>query len=1146
MPNENINPMTMEQVTIHDFSQGIVSDQSPLVSTPGTLRECINFEVEEDGSIRRRRGIQFEPAVTAAVSSTAEWDKAEDAQFFYWRNVGNLSGKNIVVVYFRGEVLFFDPTGRYWGEGYFEGQDLTLPEFQETPAVQGLFEPDRSEAQVSISSADGDLFIASSVVPTMYHIRWDNNTDTVKWKKKFRITVNDFFEYNDLNVTGEEDDAPRDYYRKPFSAISDALKARDVYANLNRGWKFEQIDSWLTYVNTEYEESAPPVNVYPFYFKVENNLDFSNEVELALGSRSIPGGSLVIDLFNRGGTASVDFGGDEPAFLETLPGDVVATRQKKINRIISELNLTVTAEDAFNLSKDITFGGIKDLEYALGRMWYICNDAGQVDGTDELNDPNVENRLTNRPPISSMVLFSQALQDPEFAGRCHSTFDPTSEVAPGPTISDGGYIIITDMARPQKILSFLDGILVFAVNGVWYVRGGSNGFTPQEYFVDRIATEGPVSRDAIVQVGNMVMYFGEHEIHQISLGQDGSGPQAGSLSRGVINKKFRDIPRDNLRYANGTYDALNNRVIWQYTDKDFSDQPEVNYILYNRELVLDLELGAFFENSITTDQGSFQDFGSSSNIVSKAIYDRSGEVPQRRLSIKYPCLLRTQEGGIEISFAEKTNDDFVDFPGLDGDDAKAELVTNPLAPTRGLTQIQAPHLLVHSRFVEDGYRPIEPDWFSPDLEFVVGLNSTQNPAIKFSRNWETDYEWILRDVSPGIAMRGGEVVDDTTFVIGSRIQKVTEEGEPEGDSVLVAPPQNLRDFVMLHSPVEKEFRIAYLRTGAVTPANTEVAAFTESLESSTNLVVEDSSPGYGIGLSVTGKMYWTSHDGDDNNKLYISEFPDGEPEVHELNIQGLGVTTDLYTDDVNGVLVIVSENRLVVLSMESFDEVINYEWPEDIGTVNASVYTGDSLYVTGARIARYSMTEQRILLSTPSPSFNSNHDPEKSLGITNTDDLFFCRDGEIYLYDNRLRLRASANWDSFSIPDSDFAPSVQPYIGVKNSYVYGAYRPNGLGEPVSDDALEINNPGSVKVRTRWDFTNNVKSGKISPEFQAYRHIRPSYQQANDEFNYGYDLIVTNTKIHGRGRAVQMNMYTEPGKDFHVYSWSLMFDPNGGV
>jgi len=102
-------------------------------------------------------------------------------------------------------------------------------------------------------------------------------------------------------------------------------------------------------------------------------------------------------------------------------------------------------------------------------------------------------------------------------------------------------------------------------------------------------------------------------------------------------------------------------------------------------------------------------------------------------------------------------------------------------------------------------------------------------------------------------------------------------------------------------------------------------------------------------------------------------------------------------------------------------------------------------------------------------------------------------------------------------------------------------------EEVLGADYELTHPSSCLVRTQWDFSNSVNSGRWSRDLQMYR-LRRHYVPAGVGFDFdnGYSVVTTKNKLRGRGRSFSMYMQTEAGKDCRILGWGLSLNGNGIV
>lgn len=98
-----------------------------------------------------------------------------------------------------------------------------------------------------------------------------------------------------------------------------------------------------------------------------------------------------------------------------------------------------------------------------------------------------------------------------------------------------------------------------------------------------------------------------------------------------------------------------------------------------------------------------------------------------------------------------------------------------------------------------------------------------------------------------------------------------------------------------------------------------------------------------------------------------------------------------------------------------------------------------------------------------------------------------------------------------------------------------------------DESFNLLNPSSCLVQFQWDWTNNVASNRWSSEFQAYRLGRLYMpDDSSDEYEDGETVVSTRHKVRGRGKVLSIKFSSEPGKDCHIYGWSMVNLVQGNV
>jgi hypothetical protein len=100
------------------------------------------------------------------------------------------------------------------------------------------------------------------------------------------------------------------------------------------------------------------------------------------------------------------------------------------------------------------------------------------------------------------------------------------------------------------------------------------------------------------------------------------------------------------------------------------------------------------------------------------------------------------------------------------------------------------------------------------------------------------------------------------------------------------------------------------------------------------------------------------------------------------------------------------------------------------------------------------------------------------------------------------------------------------YLGTDNYHRLCRFKVSENNVPVGGSGTGA----SCLVRSQWDFSNSINSGRWSRQFQAYRSVR--------QVEKGFDVVTTRNKLRGRGAAVSLYLETEPGKSCDILGWNM--------
>lgn len=259
--------------------------------------------------------------------------------------------------------------------------------------------------------------------------------------------------------------------------------------------------------------------------------------------------------------------------------------------------------DAFDRGADrVTLSGISGLptDRELGNITTVASYAGRIFYSGITSSLSGGDSVS--PNYSGYLLFSQIITAKDKLGKCYQEADPTSPNISDIVDTDGGAVHIPEVTKIVKIISTKSSLLVLAENGVWELFGDTQGFVATSYQVSKISEVGISNPKSVVNANGSILYWAKAGIY--ALVQDAASGRytAQSLSISTVQTYYSELSEVARNNAKVYYDERENCVRWCYNDTgSYSSSSYVNK--YNRELVLDLTLQAFYLQSISVATG---------------------------------------------------------------------------------------------------------------------------------------------------------------------------------------------------------------------------------------------------------------------------------------------------------------------------------------------------------------------------------------------------------------------------------------------------------------------------------------------------------------------------------------------------------------
>jgi len=397
-------------------------------------------------------------------------------------------------------------------------------------------------ANLEATGINGSLLLASSDLSKPILLDYDSGTDTVS-QAEISLEVRDLWGVDDgLTLT-----------ERPTT-----LSTTHRYNLRNQGWS-ERVQS--TCGTDAIDCTYSSQSFYPSNADIwtlgkigdSNSANFEKYDPATMKRNSFdnapaPKGAYIIDAFNRGSSR------ESKASVSGLPTDIESGR--------------ITSVTAY--ASRVFYSGV----------------TSSVSGGDAAS-----------PNFSGYVFFSPVVTSNDVLGKCYQEADPTSPDISDIVDTDGGTIQIPEATRIVKLVSAKSSLLVFAENGVWEVFGDTGGFIATSFQLSKVSSVGISNSRSVVEANGVVFYWSKAGIYMLTQDQASARYSAENISLITIQTLYNDLAEVTKNNSRGFYDERENRIRWLYNDTN--TYSESNYLnRYNRELVLDLTLRAFYTNTI--------------------------------------------------------------------------------------------------------------------------------------------------------------------------------------------------------------------------------------------------------------------------------------------------------------------------------------------------------------------------------------------------------------------------------------------------------------------------------------------------------------------------------------------------------------------
>lgn len=559
------------------FVKGLVTEAGPFTFPENASIDEENFILNRKGYRERRPGIDFESQYTLISTIDRELFKNFATSTYKWNDVNTGSDLVIIIVQIGYFLYFFDGTKTPVSGNILNGGNPLDLSKVELPG--GVDEYITVDAKVICSYADisGKCVVVNGSKGA-FILKYNADDDKVI-AEIYGILVRDIWGVAEPLAVN---------YRPEDSELEDTHS----YNMWNQGWGAISATSGVPYGNSFFsQEGVWPSNADTPVSGIDTTSSNSFDADLVInsqqGSTPAPKGAHIIDLFDRGASRLAayeklsvlnNYDVTEGGWDYELPANASKflrwQAEVLFNRIDTDLTLT--------LPTDKSKSGVTCVSSYAGRIFYSGFNSEVINGD------------SRSPNLGTYIAYTQVLDNDEKTGKCYQEADPTSWLSPDLVATDGGTIKIPEASSIVKLVPFHNGLLVFAKNGVWEIRGQDSTFSATDNKVIKVSDTGSVNAGSILVTENSVVYWAISGIYELTVDSFSSNIVSNSLTVNTIQSFYDDISFVSKTTATGTYSSSSKKMSWVLsTEESFTNYSD--RFKFNLELVYDRVLGSFYK-----------------------------------------------------------------------------------------------------------------------------------------------------------------------------------------------------------------------------------------------------------------------------------------------------------------------------------------------------------------------------------------------------------------------------------------------------------------------------------------------------------------------------------------------------------------------
>jgi len=360
-----------------------------------------------------------------------------------------------------------------------------------------------------------------------------------------------------------------------YDSVSDIVTQTNIYIKVRDFWG---IDDGLDV------DTRPPTLSFSHNYNLSNQ-GWPSTYSVPYSS-TLGGHPSNADIWTLGKNTSDDF--DMALLIKNSTDKAYAPRGKFILDVFNRGTSRATESGISPLPLDVEQGKFSTVATYAGRVFY-SGVSSSVSGGD-----------ARSPNYSGNIFFSKTASSLEDLSICYQEADPTSETISDIIDTDGGVITIVEANKVIKLVPVQNSLIVFAENGVWEIYGSTSGFKATDYQLSKVTNIGITNANSVVVAGDTILYWAKNGIFVLSPEQVSGRLRAQNISLTTIQTFYDSITSIARETAKGFYDQKENTVRWLYSESSDDE--------YNKELILDISLQAFYTNTIINNSVFIADY----------------------------------------------------------------------------------------------------------------------------------------------------------------------------------------------------------------------------------------------------------------------------------------------------------------------------------------------------------------------------------------------------------------------------------------------------------------------------------------------------------------------------------------------------------